>query len=150
VFLSSLVNHALTFAIALVAVIFFDGGISEFALLLPVYVVLLGLFTIGVSWMVAAFQVYLRDTAQVVTVVLSLWFWITPIFIDLEQIPEKLRFLPALNPLSFLVRAYRDRMLTHRMPDWQELAMLAAWASVAFIAGGLVFKQLKKGFADVL
>jgi ABC-type polysaccharide/polyol phosphate export permease len=41
-------------------------------------------------------------------------------------------------------------MLTHRMPDWQELAMLAAWASVAFIAGGLVFKQLKKGFADVL
>jgi len=111
---------------------------------------LLGLFTIGISWMVAAFQVYLRDTAQVVTVVLSLWFWITPIFIDIEQIPERFRFLPALNPLSFLVRAYRDRMLTHRMPDWQELALLAAWASVAFIAGGLVFKQLKKGFADVL
>jgi len=150
VFLSSLVNHALTFVIALVAVIFFDGGISEFALLLPVYVVLLGLFTIGISWMVAAFQVYLRDTAQVVTVVLSLWFWITPIFIDMEQIPERFRFLPALNPLSFLVRAYRDRMLTHRMPDWQELALLAAWASVAFVAGGLVFKQLKKGFADVL
>lgn len=150
VFLSSLVNHALTFVIALVAVIFFDGGISEFALLLPVYVLLLGMFAIGISWMVSAFQVYLRDTAQVVTVVLSLWFWVTPIFIDMEQIPEKYRFLPALNPLSYLVRAYRDRMLTHRMPDWTELAMLAGWAMVAFVAGGLVFKQLKKGFADVL
>jgi lipopolysaccharide transport system permease protein len=150
VFLSSLVNHALTFLIALVAVIFFDGGISEFALLLPLYVVLLGLFSIGISWMVAAFQVYLRDTAQVVAVMLSLWFWITPIFIDVEQIPEKFRWLPALNPLSFLVRAYRDRMLTHRMPDWQELALLTVWAGLMFVAGGLVFKQLKKGFADVL
>jgi len=41
-------------------------------------------------------------------------------------------------------------MLTHRMPDWQEFGLLALWACVAFVAGGLVFKQLKKGFADVL
>jgi len=150
VFLSSLVNHALTFVIALAAVIFFDGGVSEFVWLLPFYVALLGIFTIGLSWMVAAFQVYLRDTAQVVTVVLSLWFWITPIFIDLEQIPERLRFLPSLNPLSFLVRAYRDRILTHRLPDLTEFLMLAVWAGAAFVAGGLVFKHLKKGFADVL
>ncbi len=150
VFLSSLVNHALTFAIALVAVIAFDGGVSAFTLMLPAYILLLGMLAIGISWMVAAFQVYLRDTAQVVTVMLSLWFWVTPIFIGMDQIPEKFRFLPAWNPLSFLVRAYRDRMLTNRMPDWSELVWLAAWASVAFIAGGLVFKQLKKGFADVL
>jgi ABC-type polysaccharide/polyol phosphate export permease len=150
VFFSSLLNHGLTFMIALAAVIVFDGGISEFVWFLPVYVLLLGLFAIGIGWMVAAFQVYLRDTAQVVTVVLSLWFWITPIFIELEQIPERFRLLPALNPLSYLVRAYRDRMLTHRLPDFSELALLALWASAAFVLGGLVFRQLKKGFADVL
>lgn len=150
VFFSSLINHALTFAIALIAVIVFDGGISSFVWLLPVYIFLLGLFSIGLAWMVAAFQVYLRDTAQVVTVLLSLWFWITPIFIDLEQIPERLRWLPALNPLSFLVRAYRECMLTYRWPDWSELALLTAWAAFAFLLGGLTFKQLKKGFADVL
>jgi ABC-type polysaccharide/polyol phosphate export permease len=100
--------------------------------------------------MVAAFQVYLRDTTQVVSVVLTFWFWLTPIFIDVQQIPERFRVLIALNPLSFLVRAYRDRMLTHQMPDWQELGLLAIWAGVSFVVGGLVFKQLKKGFADVL
>ncbi|MBZ2183912.1 MAG: ABC transporter permease [Bryobacter sp.] len=150
VFFSSLVNHGLTFAIALIAVIFFDGGISYFVWLLPVYILLLGLLSIGLSWMIAAFQVYLRDTAQVVTVVLSLWFWVTPIFIDIEQIPERFRWLPALNPLSFLVKAYRERILTHRLPDWSELAFLAASSGLAFLLGGLVFKQLKKGFADVL
>ncbi len=150
VFLSSLINHALTFAIGLVAVIFFDGGISTYVLLLPVYILLLGMFAVGISWMVAAFQVYLRDTAQVVTVVLSLWLWVTPIFIDIEQIPAPYRILPQLNPLSYLVRAYRDRMLTYRMPDVSELLLLTVWAATAFVAGGLVFKQLKKGFADVL
>lgn len=150
VFLSSLVNHALTLAIALVAVIFWDGGVSEFAWFLPLYVVLLGFLAIGISWMVAAFQVYLRDTAQVVAVALTFWFWLTPIFIDLEQIPERFRFLISLNPLSYLVRAYRDRMLTHTMPDWSELAVLCAWSAGAFVVGGLAFKQLKKGFADVL
>lgn len=150
VFLSSLVNHALTFGIALVAVIFWDGGISEFAWFLPLYLVLLGLFAIGLSWMVAAFQVYLRDTTQVVGVVLTFWFWLTPIFIDVEQIPERFRLFIAMNPLSFVVRAYRDRMLTHTMPDWSEAGILTAWAAVTFVAGGLIFKQLKKGFADVL
>ena len=150
VFLSSLINHALTFVIAMAAVFYFDGSLSVFTWMLPAYVILLGLFAIGISWMVAAFQVYLRDTAQVVTVMLTLWFWITPIFIDLNQIPERFRFLLILNPLSFLVRAYRDRMLTARMPDWGEFGLLALWACVSFLAGGLIFKQLKKGFADVL
>ncbi|WP_031494992.1 ABC transporter permease [Bryobacter aggregatus] len=150
VFLSSLINHALTFLIAVAACIYFDGGVSLFTWMLPIYVVLLGLFAIGISWMVAAFQVYLRDTAQVVTVLLTFWFWITPIFIDLERVPERFRFLLVFNPLSFLVRAYRDRMLTSRTPDWGELALLTLWAATAFLAGGLIFKQLKKGFADVL
>jgi lipopolysaccharide transport system permease protein len=150
VFLSSLVNHALTFVIALVAVIVWDGGVSAYAMLLPLYVVLLGLFAIGISWLVAAFQVYLRDTAQVVTVLLTFWFWLTPIFVDVENIPERFRFLLRLNPLSFLVRAYRERMLTYRVPDAQEMLMLAGWAMLAFVVGGLTFKQLKKGFADVI
>jgi ABC-type polysaccharide/polyol phosphate export permease len=150
VFLSSLVNHALTFGIALFAVVFWDGGISEFAWFLPLYAALLGLLAIGLSWMIAAFQVYLRDTAQLVAVALTFWFWLTPIFVDAEQIPERFRFLISLNPLAYLVRAYRDRMLTQVMPDWREFAFLALWAAGVFVAGGLAFKQLKKGFADVL
>lgn len=150
VFLSSLVNHALTFLIAAAAVLAFGGDLSPYLLFLPFYVVLLGLFSIGLAWMVASFQVYLRDTAQVVGVLLTFWFWITPIFITLEQIPERLRFLLRLNPLSFLVHAYRDRILTQRLPELGELAQLAAWAAIVFIVGGLTFKQLKKGFADVL
>lgn len=81
---------------------------------------------------------------------MTLWFWITPIFISPEQIPEQFRFLIAINPLSFIVRAYRERLLSTRWPNIEELAITSAYAVAVFVAGGLFFRQLKRGFADVL
>ena len=53
-------------------------------LLLPLCSALLGLLAVGLSWISSSFQVYLRDTVQVVSVILIFWQWVTPIFIDGE------------------------------------------------------------------
>ena len=55
-----------------------------------------------------------------------------------------------MNPLSFVVRAYRERLLTTSWPNFRELAVIAAFAVASFVLGGLFFRQLKRGFADVL
>jgi len=150
VFLSSMINHLLSLAIALVLIAAWEGGMSPKALLLPMYMFFLGLFAVGVGWIVSSLQVYLRDTAQILNVVMTLWFWVTPIFIGVELIPERLRFLVYLNPLAYLVKAYRDRLLSNRSPQLDELAVLAAYAMGTFLLGGLFFRHLKRGFADVL
>ncbi len=150
VFLSSLMNHLLALALVIAAVRIWLGHFSLMVLLLPVYMLLLGLFAIGVSWIFSALNVYLRDTAQAVSVLLTLWFWLTPIFITEQQYPGRFRFLLHLNPLAYLVNAYRERLLTSRPPDWHELATLAGFAVGMFVAGGLFFRHLKRGFADVL
>jgi len=64
--------------------------------------------------------------------------------------PERFRFILHLNPLAFVVRAYRDRLLSSRVPNLHDFAILAAYAITAFVAGGLCFRHLKRGFADVL
>lgn len=150
IFLSSLVNHLIALALVLAAVAVWLGHFSFMVLVLPVYMFLLGLFAVGVGWIAASLHVYIRDTAQVLTVVLTFWFWLTPIFIIEEQIPERLRFIPKLNPLAYLVHAYRERLLSARLPDPRELAIIAACGVTAFILGGLFFRHLKRGFADVL
>jgi lipopolysaccharide transport system permease protein len=150
VFLSSVVNHLLALLLAIVVIAVWVGGVSPMALLLPIYMFLLGMFAIGGGWIVSSLQVYLRDTAQVLMVVMTLWFWITPIFISEELIPENLRFLVRLNPLAYVVRAYRERLLSYRAPEINELAILTAYAVVTFVIGGLFFRHLKRGFADVL
>jgi ABC-type polysaccharide/polyol phosphate export permease len=126
------------------------GHLSYMALLLPIYMLILGLFAIGVGWIVSSLQVYLRDTAQVLNVVMTLWFWITPIFISEQMVPARFRFLMQYNPLAYVVRAYRERLLSVRPPDLTDFAILCAYAVTAFVLGGLFFRHLKRGFADVL
>ncbi|MBI3680829.1 MAG: ABC transporter permease [Acidobacteria bacterium] len=150
IFLSALLSHLMALLMVIAACLLWIGHVSGMIVLLPLYMLLTGLLAVGLSWIVSSLQVYLRDTAQVVSVALTLWFWMTPIFITEEQVPERLRFLVHYNPMSYLVRAYRERLLSYRLPSLEELALLAAYSLAAFLIGGLFFRHLKRGFADVL
>jgi ABC-type polysaccharide/polyol phosphate export permease len=148
-FLSSMVSHLMALALAIVAAAIVLGNLSAGLVLLPIYLAILGLFAVGVGWIVASLQVYLRDTSQVLSVVLTFWFWLTPVFIPEERY-AKVPYLLAVNPLSYLVRAYRDILLFDRAPGLRDLAMVAMYAAVTFVVGGLFFRHMKRGFADVL
>jgi ABC-type polysaccharide/polyol phosphate export permease len=150
VFLSSLISHGMALALVIAAIAVKENHISPLLLLLPIYMALLGLFAVGIGWIAASLQVYLRDTVQMVSVVLTFWFWLTPIFITEDQVPEQLRFLIAGNPLAYIVRAYRQTLLSYQPPDIVDLGIVAACAAVTFILGGLFFRHMKRGFADVL
>ena len=148
--LSSLLSHLLALALVIGVVGIYNGHFSLWMLSLPIYMFLVALFSIGVGWFVSSLQVYLRDTAQVISVILTFWFWVTPIFIDEQLYPERFRFLLRANPLAFVVRAYRDRLLSYRIPNVRELAIVTVYAIAVFVLGGLFFRHLKRGFADVL
>ena len=150
IFLSSLMSHLIALGLALAAIGIWERHFSPMVFFLPVYMLLLGLFVVGMAWIVSSLNVYLRDTAQVLSVVLTFWFWTTPIFIAESRYPHWAHILLRLNPLALMVHAYRERLLTARWPSLGELGMLAAWSVAVFVAGGLFFRHLKRGFADVL
>lgn len=150
IFLSSLIHHLIGLILVTVAVLLTLGFVSPMIVWLPVYMLFTGLFAVGLAWIVSSLQVYIRDTAQVLSVAMTLWFWITPVFLNAEQIPEQFRFLVRWNPMAYVVTAYRERILTTAWPRWEELATMAAFSIGMFIAGGLFFRHLKRGFADVL
>jgi len=150
IFLSSLIHHLIGVTLVMIAAAVVMKTISPMILLLPVYMFFVGLLGVGIGWIASSLHVYLRDTGQVFTVLMTLWFWMTPIMISREQIPAAFQPLVTLNPMSWIVQAYRGRMLSAAWPDPKELAVIAAFAIVVFIAGGLFFRVLKRGFADVL
>jgi len=148
--LSGFINHMIGFAILLCIIFFAIGKVSVFILLVPVYLLLLMLFTLGLSWFVASLNVFVRDVAQVITVVMTFWFWFTPIFYTLDMFPEKLSFLVYFNPLAHVVIGYRDCLLRMQMPDMGILGALAVVSLVVFISGGLFFRTTKREFVDIL
>ena len=109
-----------------------------------------GLFAVGVGWIVASLHVFLRDTAQVLNVILTFWFWATPIFIPEGKFPAAAKFLLHANPLYYAVRSYRAILLHSTLPRFQDLAISAAYGVAVFVVGGLFFRYMKRGFADVL
>jgi len=150
VFLSSLAGHLMALVLVVAAIGIWERHISASLLLLPVHMLWLGLLAIGFAWIVAGLQVYLRDTAQILSVLMTVWFWLTPIFIAERQYPEPVRFLLVVNPLAHLVRAYRERLLSNRWPGLEEVVALGVVSMTVFGLGGLFFRHLKRGFADVL
>ncbi len=150
IFLSSMIHHLIAVGLVVLTVGFWLKTISPMIVLLPVYMFFAGMLSIGVSWVVSSLHVYLRDTGQAMGVILNLWFWITPIMISEQGIPAPFRAVVRWNPMSWFVTAYRHRLLSTQWPDWRELAVMAAYSISVFLLGGLFFRHLKRGFADVL
>jgi ABC-type polysaccharide/polyol phosphate export permease len=150
VFLSSLVSHLLALTLMLVGSVLYLQRLSIFLVLLPLYVLVIGLLAVGLGWIVASLHVFLRDTAQFLAVILTFWFWTTPIFIQPEAFPWWAKPALKFNPLAYAVDAYRALLLGTRMPNPRDLAVMAAYGIAAFVIGGLFFRHLKRGFADVL
>jgi ABC-type polysaccharide/polyol phosphate export permease len=150
IFLSSLVSHVVVTAIAAVIAGIVTGESGPALLLLPVWALLAALFSIGLGWVVAGLQVYLRDTAQVVTVLMTFWFWLTPIFLTEDRYEKWGSWILRWNPMAYFVRAYRFMLLGGGGHPLHDIAAAAAFGVGAFVLGGLFFRQMKKGFADVL
>ena len=84
-------------------VIFIFGKLSWTMLLLPLVLLPLLLFTLGISYFVSSLGVYVRDTLYAVGVILQILFFMTPIFYPIQAVPEQFRWPLRLNPLTILI-----------------------------------------------
>jgi len=124
--------------------------LSWTALLLPLLLLPQLLLSAGLNVLAAALGVYLRDLAQLVGLALTGWFLLTPIFYPESAVPERLRWLLAVNPLAWLVSGYRSVLLLGELPPPSPL--LAAYlVGAGLLALSLwIFGRLRPGFPDVL
>ena len=108
------------------------------------------LFTSGLAWVLATLSVLLSDTRQIVAFALMFWMYATPIVYPLDMVPARLQWLFWLNPMTYVVEAYRDALLENRGPELIPFALFCAVSLAVFIAGYWVFQRSKYEFADVL
>lgn len=103
----------------------------------------------GISWAVSSINVYVRDTQQIVLVVLNLLFYLTPIIYPSTALPARYVGLFLWNPLYFVINSYRTIILTGSMSA-SGLGPSLLFCFVFFLSGAFLFRRLKRGFADVL
>jgi lipopolysaccharide transport system permease protein len=106
------------------------------------------LFCFGLVLMLAAANVFMRDTRHILGNLLTLWFFLTPILYPVTQVPEKYRFLIYLNPEAILTMAYHDIFFWGVWPRWELLGGILVLGMVMLFAGVTVFESHKEYFAE--
>jgi len=148
--ITGVVTQAFAMAIFVVALFVIRGSVPASIVWLPAVLVPQVLFTMGLSWFLAALGVYLRDLGQVIGFVLTLWFFITPICYPEASLPPEAAGILSKNPVFVLVRAYRSMFLEGAAPAWHSLWKLWLVAGIVFLLGHAWFYKLRKSFADVI
>lgn len=119
-------------------------------LALPVLIVPFVLFLAGLGWMLSALGVYLRDLSQIIPIIVTVLMFMSPVFYPAEALPEKIRPLMYMNPLTPAIETLRGVLFEGRLPSLTGYSV-ALVISILFAALGLIiFNRLKVGFSDVL
>ena len=148
--LTALINGCIGIGIVLLGNLLLNGKIYLTIVALPLVIAPYLIFVVALTLFFSAAGVYLRDLSQVVSLLITVAMFLTPIFYPIEAIPEGFRTLILLNPLTFVVQQARDVAIFGLWPDFLGLSIytLAAFASLA--CSFWVFQRLRNGFADVL
>jgi lipopolysaccharide transport system permease protein len=116
----------------------------------PVVLVVQLLLLAGVGSLVAGLSVFFRDLPNLIGVGLMILFYLTPVFYEHSQVPERFRWLLDLNPLTTIIAAYRSLLLGTPGPGAVRLAAVTTASVALAVLGHLVFTRLAPRFADHL
>ncbi len=156
--LSNLINFLIAlpvfFGLALVS----GAPITRWALLLPIPILVQLIFCIGVCLILATLNVFYRDTQIIMNVLMMAWFFVTPIFYPITQVPRAAQvfglpfdaqlWLRRLNPMASVINSYRDLLYRGAPTSLDFLLRTAVTALIVLVVGYLVFLRYSPRFGE--
>ena len=149
---ASMASQVIMLVILVILLAVYGIGFSLYNFQFLYYLVALSVFCVGLGWIVSALNVFYRDVSQILSVVLNMWFWMTPIVWQAATVSERFRFFIKLNPMYYIVEGYRISFIEHSgfWQHWKQGGYFWAVSLTTFAVGGLLFRKLKPDFPEVL
>lgn len=147
---SSLISAGLGFIVLLPALVIFSSKISTTIHMFPFILLPLCALTLGIGWFLASFGVYIRDVEQVVTVLLQLLFFMSPVIYPLSAVPERFQLLARINPLTTILENARRTLVWGQSLEWRWWAVATVVSLLVMQFGYMWFMRTKRTFADVI
>jgi lipopolysaccharide transport system permease protein len=160
VVLSNLMNFLLALIVLFGMIGVFRVGLTRWALLLPVVIVLQMIFTMGVALFLSTLNVFYRDTQVIMEVVMLAWFFVTPVFYPVSILPQSYtllgitldvqRLVYILNPMASIIASYRVILYTGAAPALDFLTRTALTSVAVLLLGYLFFVRYANILAEEL
>lgn len=151
--IAGLANFCLGLPILFTFILYFDVPLVWTDLLwLPVIILVQFIFTLGLALLLSALTVHFRDVRDLLSSILTLWFFATPILYrldDVKGLDPRARDVMMLNPFAHLAAAYQQVLYDpDRTVDWWHLAIVAAGSVAVLLCGYVVFDRLRDTLAE--
>lgn len=148
---SAFVNMLLVFVV-IFAVLFFSGhGISLVAVCyLPLIFLVEYILALGLCMLTSALTVYFRDLEYLLNIAMMAMMYLTPVMYTLEMVPENLRFLYYLNPMTAIIEAFHEILYYKMIPRVSTLTNAIIGGVICLVIGTLVFEKMQKKFVEEL
>lgn len=110
------------------------------------------ILVLGMCYTTCAVMVFFKDIGQIISILLQIGMWATPILWDINGISPTAQMLVKINPLVYIVNGYRSAIFEREwfFEDFYSTMYFWIITVAIFGLGALVFKRLKVHFADVL
>ena len=147
----NLVNMLISFVIIYGVLLVSGWGIDWKLQLYLIPVILVEyLFTFGLSLLLSAIEVYFRDIEHIISVIMMVWMYVTPMFYSLDSIPKNFLPLFKCNPMLYVVSMYQQ-ILYYKLPPRADYMLKGVIISLSMVVvGWAVFARLEKRFAEEL
>ena len=151
--LSSLANFGLSLIV--LAVVLVVAGVPPHATLVyvPLILAIQTILNLGFAYGLGALSVFFRDVLHILAIVLTLWYFLTPVIFPLASIAQNHpneAVLLHLNPMTPIIVGYQRAVLDGVEPEWAWLAYAAAFAFVVFVAGFAFYRRASASFEEEL
>jgi len=131
--------------------------------LIALFMIIFALFSVGLAMVFSIINVYFRDLAYLLTIVLQFWFYLTPILYPVDLVvtqsnrlggllgtPITLLDLYTLNPVQGFIEIFRNLLYDNRLPELSTMVIALGWTVAALVAGLWMYARKEKALAELL
>lgn len=144
---ASIANLAIGLILVLVAAMFY-GKASFYWLLVPVVIVFLFMFLVGITWVLALANLVLKDIQQILTYVTIMLLVASPVAYTPDMLPKSMQILVYFNPLAYFVIFFQSIIVLGVLPDWYIICGVVVFGGGGMALGSFVFTRAKGVFFD--
>jgi lipopolysaccharide transport system permease protein len=147
---AAMVSQLFRFFILLLGMLLLGDGVSWHVFLVPVFMLVQAMFTLGLGLFLSTLNVYFRDMGHWVTAGLMIGMFVTPVFYPASAYPRQFLLLLYPNPMAQLVGIYQSLLLDQRLPYANSMLYAVVASVLALVVGASVFAHNRRKFADLV
>ncbi len=152
--LASLGRGAVDFIISFILLVILMGIYGfvplKSIILFPLFLIMGLSVTLGIGLFCSALSAKYHDLRHAIPFMIQMWFWVTPVAYGLENIPEKLKYIFFLNPMTWIIQGFRWSLLGVGEMNLQNLLIIGLFSMVVLLGGLFYFRRMESEFADVI